>query len=120
MTGQTETEWTFEAVRGLGVRTTVPIAGDILAGLCRAESYRLHAEGKFPVPVLKVGRRLIVPVAPILEFMCIGPPETAVAEAAPPATATTPTTDAPTPIGARLDSTSGHPAGKGRTRHDAA
>lgn len=61
--------WTAEAIRALGVRTNVPTAGSILAGLCEDESYRMVKRGKFPVPVLKVGRRLVVPVQPILELL---------------------------------------------------
>lgn len=61
--------WTPEAVRALGVRTDVPTAGSILGGLCKDESYRMVKRGKFPVPVLRVGRRLVVPVQPILELL---------------------------------------------------
>ena len=61
-------------MRALGVRTTVPIAGEIIAGLCKDESYRMVARGEFPVPVIKVGRnKLVVPVAPILRLLDIGP-----------------------------------------------
>lgn len=61
--------WTPDQVRDLGVRTTVPIAGDVLAGLCETEAYALYRRGEFPVPVLRVGRRFVVPVAPILEAL---------------------------------------------------
>jgi hypothetical protein len=65
--------WTRAAVVALGVRTDVPTAGEIVAGLCRDEAYRSVKRGDFPVPVLKVGRRLVVPVAPILELLGIRP-----------------------------------------------
>jgi hypothetical protein len=65
--------WTRAEVIALGVRTDVPTAGEILAGLCRDEAYRSVKRGDFPVPVLKVGRRLVVPVAPILELLGIKP-----------------------------------------------
>jgi hypothetical protein len=65
--------WTAADVIALGVRTDVPTAGEILAGLCADESYRAVKRGNFPVPVLKVGRRLVVPVAPILELLGINP-----------------------------------------------
>lgn len=65
--------WTPEDVRALGVRTTVPIAGEIIAGLCKDESYRAVQRGTFPVPVVKCGRRMVVPVAPILELLAIKP-----------------------------------------------
>lgn len=64
--------WTVEAVRALGVRTTVPIAGEILAGLSTTQAYELAKRGDFPVPVVKVGRRSIVPVAPILALLHLG------------------------------------------------
>ena len=63
--------WTPAQVRALGVRTTVPLAGEILGGLCETEAYRLHRAGRFPVPVLQVGRKLIVPTAPILALLGI-------------------------------------------------
>jgi hypothetical protein len=64
--------WTFDDVRALGVRTSVPLAGQIIAGLCKDEAYRMVARGEFPVPVVRVGgNRLVVPVAPILELLRI-------------------------------------------------
>jgi len=63
--------WTPAEVIALGVRTDVPTAGAILAGLCRDEAYRSVKRGDFPVPVVKVGRHLVVPVAPILELLGI-------------------------------------------------
>lgn len=66
---RTEITWTEETVRSLGVRTDVPTAGDIIAGWCRDESYRAVKRGDFPVPVLRCGRRLVVPVAPILRLL---------------------------------------------------
>lgn len=71
MTARHRVKWTPAAVRALGVRTTVPVAGAILGGLCETEAYRLHRAGQFPVPVLRVGRKLIVPVAPILALLGI-------------------------------------------------
>jgi hypothetical protein len=82
--------WTPEAIRALGVRTDVPTAGAILAGLCKDESYRAVKRGKFPVPVLKVGRHLVVPTQPILELLGLSTPAGGASPEAPPATATTP------------------------------
>ena len=75
--------WTPDEVRALGVRTSVPIAGEILAGLCKDESYRAVKRGTFPVPVIQCGRRMVVPVAAILAVLHIEP-ETNVAGPAPP------------------------------------
>jgi hypothetical protein len=77
--------WTAEDVMALGVRTTVPVAGEIIAGLCKDESYRMVARGEFPVPVIKVGKnRLVVPTAPILRLLDIGPQDANMAGPAPP------------------------------------
>jgi hypothetical protein len=75
--------WTPEDVKALGVRTTVPIAGEIIAGLCKDEAYRSVKRGDFPVPVVKCGRRMVVPVAPILELLGIKPAVNAAGPAPP-------------------------------------
>jgi hypothetical protein len=82
--------WTRADVEALGVRTDVPTAGAILAGLCRDESYRAVKRGKFPVPVLRVGRRLIVPVQPILQLLGLDTPAGGPSPEAPPAAAAEP------------------------------
>jgi hypothetical protein len=61
--------WTREAVLGLGIKTDVPTAGAIIGNLCKDEAYRMVKRGQFPVPVIKVGRRLFVPTAPILQLL---------------------------------------------------
>lgn len=68
--------WTAAEVIALGVRTDVPTAGEILGGLSRTQSYELYKAGKFPVPVLGVGRRLVCPVAPILAALGLAPEDT--------------------------------------------
>jgi hypothetical protein len=75
--------WTPDEVKALGVRTTVPIAGEIIAGLCKDEAYRSVKRGDFPVPVISCGRRLVVPVAPILELLGIKPDVNAAGPAPP-------------------------------------
>jgi len=65
--------WTRDDVLALGVKTDVPTAGAILGSLCKDEAYRMVKRGDFPVPVLRIGRRLVVPVAPILELLGIKP-----------------------------------------------
>ena len=74
--------WTPAEVVALGVRTDVPTAGDILAGLCRDEAYRSVKRGDFPIPVVKVGRHLVVPVAPTLELLKIKPDDQPASEPA--------------------------------------
>lgn len=66
--------WSPEAIKALGVRTDVPTAGAIIVGWCKDESYRAVKRGTFPVPVIRVGRRMIVPVQPILELLGLDTP----------------------------------------------
>jgi hypothetical protein len=65
--------WTADEVLALGVRTDVPTAGAIIAGWGPSESYKVAKRGKFPVPVILVGRRLVVPVQPILQLLGLTP-----------------------------------------------
>ncbi|MFW0796552.1 DNA-binding protein [Gordonia sp. CPCC 205515] len=65
-----EGHWTPDMVRGLGVRTNLETANSIL-GLSRAGGYELALRGEYPVKVLKVGRKYIVPVAGLLAALDI-------------------------------------------------
>lgn len=60
--------WTEEAIRGLGVRTDVETAGSIF-GLSRTQAYDAVNNDRFPVPVFRIGRRIVVPVAPIRRLL---------------------------------------------------
>jgi hypothetical protein len=63
--------WTREAVQALGVTTDVETAGAIL-GIGRSKAYELARVGEFPVKVLRIGRRYVVPVAAILHLLDVG------------------------------------------------
>ncbi len=63
-----EITWTEEAIRGLGVKTDVPTAGSIF-GLSRTQSYEAVKAGRFPVAVISIGRRLVVPMAPVRQAL---------------------------------------------------
>ncbi|GAB3861986.1 helix-turn-helix transcriptional regulator [Dactylosporangium cerinum] len=90
--------WTEERVRALGVITDLPTAAQVF-GLGRALAYGLARDGKFPVPVMKVGNRYRVAVAAILAALYIpaaptttanpGTATTSAAPSAPPDTAAT-------------------------------
>jgi hypothetical protein len=60
--------WTLEAVRNLGTTTDVETAGAIM-GIGRTKAYELAKEGEFPVPLIKIGRRYIVPVQRLLAIL---------------------------------------------------
>ncbi|MFU8875471.1 MULTISPECIES: helix-turn-helix domain-containing protein [Micromonospora] len=62
--------WTIEAVRELGVTTDVETAGAIL-GIGRTKAYELAKTNEFPVRLLRVGRRYLVPVPAILKLLAI-------------------------------------------------
>jgi hypothetical protein len=60
--------WTLQRVSALGVVTDVPTAGQIL-GLSRTTAYTLARAGRFPVPVLRVGRLYRVSVNDLLRVL---------------------------------------------------
>lgn len=62
--------WTADEVRRLGVHTDVPTAASVL-GIGRSAGYDLVRRNEFPVPVLRLGHRIVVPVHPILELLGI-------------------------------------------------
>ncbi len=75
--------WTRDDVVALGVRTDVETAGSIF-DLSRTQTYERIKDGTFPVPTFRIGRRVVVPVAPILTLLGLdteaaGPPSPAAA-----------------------------------------
>ncbi len=62
--------WTIDALRSLGATIDVETAGAIL-GIGRSKSYELAKAGKFPVRVLRIGRRYLVPTPAILDLLGI-------------------------------------------------
>lgn len=60
--------WSVAEVRALGVRTDLVTAGEIL-GIGRTVAHQLARRDAFPVPVLRVGHKYVVPVAPLLELL---------------------------------------------------
>ncbi len=69
MSGRT---WTPAAVRALGVTTDLVTAGSILK-IGRTAAHELARRGDFPVPVLRLGTRYVVPVAPVLALLGLAP-----------------------------------------------
>jgi predicted site-specific integrase-resolvase len=64
--------WTEQDIRGLGAATDLVTAAAIL-GIGRSTAHALARAGEFPVPVIRVGRRYRVPVAPILQLLGLDP-----------------------------------------------
>jgi len=62
--------WTPEKVRALGVRTDLATASDVL-GISRNSGYQLASKADYPVPLLRLGKRYVVPVAGLLNALGI-------------------------------------------------
>ncbi|MFF0876473.1 helix-turn-helix transcriptional regulator [Micromonospora aurantiaca (nom. illeg.)] len=60
--------WTIERIRALGVTTTLATTASVL-GISRSQAYRLAATDQFPVPLIRAGSRIVVPVAALLHLL---------------------------------------------------
>jgi excisionase family DNA binding protein len=60
--------WTPEAVRHLGLTTDVVTAAAIL-GIGRTKAYELARNGEFPVTIMRIGRRYLVPTKGLLAVL---------------------------------------------------
>lgn len=60
--------WTEESVRQLGMTTDLETAASIF-GIGRTLAYDLLRAGQFPVPPLRLGRRVLIPIAGILAVL---------------------------------------------------
>jgi hypothetical protein len=60
--------WRIDTVRSLGTTTDIGTAAAIL-GIGRTKGYQLAKEGAFPVAVLRIGRRYVVPVPCLLKLL---------------------------------------------------
>lgn len=76
MTGAGGQVWTEEKIRLLGTSTDLVTAAAIL-GVGRTTAHALARAGRFPVPVIRVGRRYRVPTAPILRLLTLDPTDPA-------------------------------------------
>lgn len=59
---------TDEELRRLPVLLTVPAAGRVL-GIGRTVAYQLVRREEWPTPVIRVGAKIWIPRAPLLEFV---------------------------------------------------
>lgn len=60
--------WTPEQVRALGMTTDLTTAAAVI-GIGRTLAYDLARTGDFPVRILRVGGRVVVPVADLLRYL---------------------------------------------------
>lgn len=64
--------WTPEMIRALGVAASVPTIGEVF-GMSRSQAYAAVEAGSFPVRVIRIGRRMVVPVADVLAVLGLEP-----------------------------------------------
>lgn len=88
--------WTEEDIRALGAATDLVTAAEIL-GIGRTTAHTLVRADEFPVPVIRVGRRYRVPVAPILRLLGLHDNSAATADALPDTHTSTTRTSTPQP-----------------------
>jgi hypothetical protein len=60
--------WTPGAVRELGLTTDLPTAAQII-GIGRSLAYDLAKTGQFPVRILRIRGRVLVPVPDLLRYV---------------------------------------------------
>jgi excisionase family DNA binding protein len=59
--------WTPEAIKRLGMSTDVETAAEII-GIGRTLAYELVRRGEFPVRLIRLGRRVLVPTQDLLNL----------------------------------------------------
>jgi predicted DNA-binding transcriptional regulator AlpA len=64
--------WTPDTVRALGLTTDLPTAAQII-GIGRSLAYDLAKVDKFPVRILRIGGRVVIPVADLLQYLGASP-----------------------------------------------
>lgn len=61
--------WTTEEIRALGVRTDLVTACAIVYGVGRTRAWQMFHGGELAFPAIRVGRRVVVPVRPLLQLL---------------------------------------------------
>lgn len=64
--------WTEEKIRALGVRTDLVTACQIVYGCGKNRAWEMFHADQLDFPAVRCGRRVVVPVAPLLALMFIG------------------------------------------------
>ena len=106
--------WTEEGIRALGASTDLVTAAEIL-GIGRTTAHTLVRAGEFPVPVIRVGRRYRVPVAPILRLLGLHTNSPATAEDLPDTHTPTPHPSTPRTSTPRTSTPPSDPAASSQT-----
>lgn len=80
--------WTADDLRSLGARTDLVTACAAVLGIGKTKAWEAFHRGELPFPTIRCGRRVVVPVAPLLELLRLAP-DMSEAGPASPATANT-------------------------------
>jgi hypothetical protein len=63
--------WTADEVRALGTRVDLVTACRVVLGCGKNKAWALYHAGELPFPALRVGRRVVCPVRPLLDLLGI-------------------------------------------------
>lgn len=61
--------WTAEEVRALGTRTDLVTACQMVYGCHKNKAWEMYHAGQLDFPALRCGRRVVVPVRPLLALL---------------------------------------------------
>jgi hypothetical protein len=61
--------WTEADIKALGVRTDLFTACEVVLGCGRDKARELYRAGELPFPAIRVGRKVVVPVQPLLKLL---------------------------------------------------
>lgn len=89
--------WTAEEVRALGARTDLVTACEAVLGIGKTKAWEALHRGELPFPTIRCGRRVVVPVAPLLELLCLTPVMSEAGPASPAVATTVPSTPEDSP-----------------------
>jgi hypothetical protein len=65
----TTKEWTEADIKALGVKTDLVTACRAVLGCGKDKARELYHAGELPFPTLKVGRKIVVPTAPLRKLL---------------------------------------------------
>jgi hypothetical protein len=71
MTTLRRKSWTADDVRALGIRTDLVTACQIVYGAGKTRAWEMYHADRLDFPALRCGRRVVVPVAPLMALLGI-------------------------------------------------
>jgi hypothetical protein len=71
--GTSARTWTEDDLRAEGVRTSLVTACAAVLGIGKTKAWDAYHRGELPFPTIRCGRRVVVPVQPLLELLRLTP-----------------------------------------------